>query len=910
MSAFKRFTTALDLLSTEDSMDFYPDQNDRSSAEDGIDLDLDLTTDPPKSIDDDEMAEDPEVGMEQTAFSDAGPGHDEQMMDEIAGDDGLLHGTTEDPSQEQGVDLDDIGYDEPSEEVDVTALVVEYLPQSGQNYVDTASQSIMRQVSQSRTTIESQAPEPNAIGTARSSQELFGQNPTGEAAASHDFPTSPVAGQSAARRTSVDGTSVIRTRVDKVFQEKKPPLIEGIFESQGQEVVPGEPQVTYPEIRPRSDPIATSAEPSNKFTESSTNVQGEAPGLSSRHENHGADSSNDIKSLRPDSADPHPSHEELPALTEGDPNKETMTSADMPCDSRQEVDIAASHQTKYNQEVDAHPRKLRVHAVVVTYQGSDMFLFPPAAEEQDDDQTYFLTSESLADEPIQSLLKECRNVLEGSISQQEELEIDIDDLGLKIFESDVDAELYFNDGNEIPPPMRMTLSTTVRFSQRLEYLARCVAAGKGISQLDDEDLSCQSNSVEELQEDETNEMAGEPSTGSTPGDANGVTINGSQDHQGLSAEDQTAHLPSGDPQNIVDASNGGVEREDIKDITKSNIAYAASLTDKKPLVNRGEGASTANPLTTQPRHGLQENQLSGQQYVDEDGREGIEEVEVEEYEEHVGYDEADNDNGQLSNGSSTIQGDDARTVGVDAKIPWGTTASEAGPLSAEQSLTHPPSDEDLITYGSDGEDGDTGELLSKDIGEKAFADLEHSASEIFPPVASKGALSYDVGHVDPVASGVLAVEDSKAERFVHDESELPRNDLDRAEGPSDPQDEIGGGRTSESESYDQTDQAGLLNGSVAQELDRSSINLDDFMSERGASETAQRTSNSAEDEDEITFDEEEAEEEMETENLALASTDTAFAQVSSLSLGSLKRQWATDDDIPLLGTDSKRARSG
>lgn len=925
MSAFQPVTTAPDLSSTEDSMDFYPDQNDRPSAEDGIDLDLDLTTDPPQSIDDDEMIEDPEVGMEQTAYLDAGLGYDEQMMDEIAGDDGLLHGTTEDASQEQDVDLDDIGYDEPDEEVDVTAPVVEYFPQSSQNYVNTASESIMPQVSQSYTTIETQAQEPNALGAARSSQELLGQNSTDEAAANQDLLTTSVAGQSVARRASGDGTSIIRTRVDGIFQEKKPPLIESISESQVQEVVPEEPRVTYPEIRLRSDPIVTSTEPSNKFTESSANVHGLAPGLSSRHENHCADPSND---------------EELPALTEGDPNKDSMTSTNMSYDPRQEVDVAASPQKKYNQEVDAHPRKLRVHAVVVTYQESDMFLFAPAAEEQDDDQTYFLTSESLADEPIQSLLKECRNVLEGSISQQEELEINIDDLGLRIFEvsqfldgsplkiahmvwqSDANAgsttltnildlylELYFNDGNETPPPMRMTLSTNVRFSQRLEYLARSVAEGKGISQLDDEDLSCQSGSLEELQENDNNEAAGEPSTGSTPGDANGITTNGSQDHQGLSVEDQTAHLPSGEPQKIVEASSRGVEREDIKDMTLSSIADAASLTDRKSLVNRGEGASTANPLTIQPTHVLQEHQLSEEQSDDEDGREGIEEVEVEEYEDHVDYDEADNNNGQSSNGSSAIQGGEAGTVGVDAKIPWGTTASDAGPLSAEQSLTHPPSDEDFITYGSDGEDGDTGQLLSKDIGETAFADAEHSSSEPFPPVASKGAFSYDVAHADQVAS-VLAVEDSKADPFVPNEPELSRNDLDGAEGASDPQDEVGGGQTWESESYDQADRAGLLNGSMAQELDQSSINLDDSKSERGVSETAPRISKSVEDEDEITFDEEDAEEGTETESLALASTDTAFEQVSSLSLGPLKRQWATDDDIPLLGTDSKRARSG
>lgn len=475
-----------------------------------------------------------------------------------------------------------------------------------------------------------------------------------------------------------------------------------------------------------------------------------------------------------------------------------------------------------------------------------------------------------------------------------------------VWQSDVDAgsttlidilslylELYFNDGNETPPPMRMTLSTNVRFSRRLEYLTKSVAEGKGISQLDDEELSAQSGFLEELQDNETTKAAGAPSTKSTPRDANEITTNESHDHRGLS---------SGEPQDLGDASNEGVVRGDAKKITESSLGDAASLTDQKPFVDR-EGAPNAGPLITQPMHELQEEQLLVDHFHDEDGREGIGEVELKEYA-HVGDDQYHSETGRSSNGSSTIQADDAWTVGTDARVPQGTTASDSGLSSTVQSMTHPPSNEDLITYESDGQDGDTDEILSEGFGQRPCADAENPASEPFPTVPSNGALSYDSNYIDQVASGTLASEDSKADSVVQNETELPPIDPDSAGGASEPQNEDGGGRTH------RTCFSNGSNDSMAHKLDQSPINLDDVNSDPDSSDSVQHSAKSAEDEDEITFDEDEAEDGTETETLALASTDAALEQASSLSPRSLKRRWATDNDSRLLVTASKRARSG
>ncbi|KAL8906295.1 MAG: hypothetical protein Q9207_002121 [Kuettlingeria erythrocarpa] len=877
MSEFQPFSAALDLSSTEDSMDFYPDQNDRPSADDGIDLDLDLATDTPQSIRDDDMVDDSDDGMEQTAQLHAVPGLDEQMMDEIGGGEQLLHGATVNAFREQDVDIDDIGYDDP-DEVHLNAPIVEDLTQSAQNHVHTAPQSIMQQASQSYNPIAVQThnqAEPETLGAARSTQELLGQYPAHEDVADPTSLPFSVAPQSTTRRTSDRGISMA-------------PL-------------PEERHISYIEIPARSDRTpALPAEPSNKSIDVSASINDVG------YDYHDVISSHTNDCLQQNSAESHPCREELSAPNEGERDKDSIISTNMSYNPRQEVDD--------NQAANPFPHKPRVHATIVTYQESDMFLFPPAAEEQDDDQTYFLTSESLAAEPIVILLRECRDVLEGSISQLEELQIDIDDLGLRIFESDVDAgsttlidilslylELYFNDGSENPPPMRMTLSTNVRFSRRLEYLTRSVAEGKGISQLDDEDLSPESEFLEESQDHETTKAAGAPSTDSTPRDANEITTNESHDHRGLSAEGQAPHLPSEEPPDLGDASNRGVVSVDAKKMTESSLGGAAASTDRKPFVDR-EGAPNADPIITQPIHELQEEQSSVNHFDDEDGREATREVQLKEYD-HVGDDPYHNETGRSSNGWSAIQANDAGTVGTDARTPPETTASDSGLSSTVRSVTHPPSNEDVITYESDEQDDDTGEVSSEDLGQRLYADVENSASEPFPTLPSQGALSYDLNHVNQVASSTLATEDLDADSLVQNETKLQRIDPYRAGGASEPHNKDVGGRTH------RTCHSNGSSGSTAHKLDQSPTNLDDVNSDPGSSNPVQHSAKLA-DGDEITFDEDEAEEGTETETLVLASTGTAFEQASNFSPRSLKRRLATDNDSPLLVTDSKRARSG
>lgn len=75
-----------------------------------------------------------------------------------------------------------------------------------------------------------------------------------------------------------------------------------------------------------------------------------------------------------------------------------------------------------------------LHPVLVAYQDNEISLFPPINQEEEHDSTYFLQDEQLANDPIRNILEACRSVLGESISEQDELTIEIEELGLHISE--------------------------------------------------------------------------------------------------------------------------------------------------------------------------------------------------------------------------------------------------------------------------------------------------------------------------------------------------------------------------------------------------------------------------------------------------------------------------------------------
>lgn len=199
--------------------------------------------------------------------------------------------------------------------------------------------------------------------------------------------------------------------------------------------------------------------------------------------------------------------EDQPAIPEADLPR------DQPDSSLQRTDEAIPQGTSaLNEEISAKSSD-HLHTVIVIYQDSEMSLFPPVHQDQEDTQTFLLEDEEIAFDTLENLLRACRIVLGDSIGEQDELEIAIDDLDLHISEvSDASVlrkealanafqfstelpstslagligiyvQLQHQDGVEVPPPLYINLYTKARLSYHLNYLVNAVNEGKGLSQI-------------------------------------------------------------------------------------------------------------------------------------------------------------------------------------------------------------------------------------------------------------------------------------------------------------------------------------------------------------------------------------------------------------------------------------------
>lgn len=85
-------------------------------------------------------------------------------------------------------------------------------------------------------------------------------------------------------------------------------------------------------------------------------------------------------------------------------------------------------------EVDTSNNIAHLHPIVLDFQGDEMFLFPPVDQVGEHAATFLLADEQFAYGTIGKLLDACRYVLRGSLSEQDELMINIHDLDLQISE--------------------------------------------------------------------------------------------------------------------------------------------------------------------------------------------------------------------------------------------------------------------------------------------------------------------------------------------------------------------------------------------------------------------------------------------------------------------------------------------
>lgn len=122
-----------------------------------------------------------------------------------------------------------------------------------------------------------------------------------------------------------------------------------------------------------------------------------------------------------------PEQQEEPEQSGQQPG-DTLDFSLLPFDSKQDDENQSSHSGSH------------LHPVVVVYQGDEISLFPPD-DGDTSDSFYFLQDETLANESVKVLLQACRQVLGETMRDEDELEIDVAELGLCV------SEVSFNIPN-------------------------------------------------------------------------------------------------------------------------------------------------------------------------------------------------------------------------------------------------------------------------------------------------------------------------------------------------------------------------------------------------------------------------------------------------------------------------------
>lgn len=128
---------------------------------------------------------------------------------------------------------------------------------------------------------------------------------------------------------------------------------------------------------------------------------------------------------------------ELPnceALTTSDAKLEQVREETLPAPWDQDVVARSNVEEALTRGEAAVDSPAHLHPIVLDYQGDEMFLFPPVDQGGEHAATFLLADEQLAHGNIGKLLKACRYVLKGSLSEQDELIITIHDLDIHISE--------------------------------------------------------------------------------------------------------------------------------------------------------------------------------------------------------------------------------------------------------------------------------------------------------------------------------------------------------------------------------------------------------------------------------------------------------------------------------------------
>ncbi|KAL8693431.1 MAG: hypothetical protein Q9218_001741 [Villophora microphyllina] len=638
-------------------MELYSDAENPQMADDGIDIDLDLASDPAKNEGDEEMVEDPDIDLEGDDQLDRENDWDDQMVDDTEQDDRLQYDD----------DLDTVGLDEPGDDQDLIIDDAEQVLQPPES-----SHTEVQDIQQDN------GHHPN-LANNNPHQDLLSVNLD--------------ASQDPAPEDGQDSTYDVSSAQDLTAISN-----EAVTEDLGKasdSTVLKQHQSEHDTHEPQSDLVGSESailgvSADRLRTSDQEGIAGQVPGAAQtvrpsigangglQQNDNEVTSSNGIALTSTDQAEKFGSSHTIsqdsflePSNTTGNDAKSTplnpkaddvlpQTGEDQDFQNRSHASAAANLNGKQEEASSQEPY---IHPMTVVYEGSEMFLFPPPEQEQDLDQTYFLSDEALAKGSLHDLFRECRNTLGGSISDLEELQITIELLELSICESTVEVastslvdilevftKLHFRDGTRDPPPMRMILSTNIRFSDQLRFLVEFAAAGKGMSRLLQEGSLGEAISSEDLREPELTRKSDETKQKAVSTDVlDETSTQGDHEAHVLSHGNKQAEQPSNiSPKLLTD--NLAANSENAKSHPATKVVNSTTTVHS---VRDNNVDSSATNLATEKlndassQHGLDE--LADDLYDDE----------VEDGEEVSQEDDAD----PKSIDSSTVQGDD----GLDAK---------------------------------------------------------------------------------------------------------------------------------------------------------------------------------------------------------------------------------------------------
>ncbi len=387
-----RTASNLEASATEDPMELTSEMDRRFGADDDIDIDLDLTVDNYQYEEDEHMGEDVNVfaDMASTNEQDMQAGNDDEMAD-----DNYVEGSIAGQSSVHDEDLEDAGDAElyPVDE----DTVVEAHP----GHPSDIPQGVLDNQDQVST---DPGQDPDYLEQP-STQGISGIAP---------------GSLSAAQKGSISPHDISTIVTQESSQGLAPQYAESSrHEDENHQYNAQEPQREYEDqtSRREGDGHWDISKESHQEDEDDTSKQ-ETPGYENSTD---VFSDNVLHGLETPIEEPEPQE-----AVGASPKEES------PLLQKAEDDRIEEYRNGPDEATSREPA--HVHPVVVLYQDNEISLFPPIDSVDEHTNTYFLQNEQIAGDSIKALFGALRSILGESISEQEELMLDINDLDLHISE--------------------------------------------------------------------------------------------------------------------------------------------------------------------------------------------------------------------------------------------------------------------------------------------------------------------------------------------------------------------------------------------------------------------------------------------------------------------------------------------